>query len=747
MRFGLREFAAKGTQFTLNGRPIFLRGTLECSVWPLTGYPPTDVPAWQRIYKIMKSYGLNHIRFHSWCPPEAAFAAADLEGILIQVEGPQANVPAGQDPARDSVPRGGIPADRGHLRQPSVVLHHDARQRVRRQGRRARALGGHADPARPATSLFVRIVRARPPPTGSGPSLRTVAAFGGPGTQRDLGHVVASDARPIIGHEIGQWMYFPDFNEMKKYTGVMAAKNFEIIRDDLTKKHLLDLAPHYVQASGKFATLLYKEEIEVLLRTPGYAGFSLLDLHDYPTQGTALVGPLDPFWDSKGFVTPEAFRRYCGPTVPLLRMAKRTFAVDEPFEATVDVAHYGACDIASARPVWTIKDEQGRPVASGKLPAVNLPTGKLTSLGAINASLAKAAGPAKLTVTVALQGTEFANDWEIWVYPAHLTPQPPADVVVTKKWDTAKAALAEGKKVVLFALSGNTAKSMHGGFLPVFWSPVWFPSQKPNTMGLLLDPKHPLFAQFPTEGHSNWQWYELMQRSRLFILDDTAATYRPTLQVIDNFARNHKLGVVFEGRVGKGQLLVCGFDLPAMTRDLAARQFLASLYAYLGSPAFRPAQELGGDFLEGLFVSTSKLEKLHAHIRADSQAPGYDAAQAIDGDPDTMWHTPWGEGAPKFPHELVVEFPKPVKLTGIRCLPRQDGNPNGWIKNYAVHVSADGKDWGQPVAKGAFPQNAEWHTIRFANPVETQFLRLIALSGFDSSQPFASLAELSITVE
>ena len=88
-----------------------------------------------------------------------------------------------------------------------------------------------------------------------------------------------------------------------------------------------------------------------------------------------------------------------------------------------------------------------------------------------------------------------------------------------------------------------------------------------------------------------------------------------------------------------------------------------------------------------------------------------------------------------------------MKLTGIRCLPRQDGNPNGWIKNYAVHVSADGKDWGQPVAKGAFPQNAEWHTIRFANPVETQFLRLIALSGFDSSQPFASLAELSITVE
>ena len=95
VRFGMREFAAKGTQFTMNGRPVYLRGTLECSIFPLTGYPPTDVPAWQRVYRIMKTYGLNHIRFHSWCPPEAALAAADIEGIMIQAEGPQANVPAG----------------------------------------------------------------------------------------------------------------------------------------------------------------------------------------------------------------------------------------------------------------------------------------------------------------------------------------------------------------------------------------------------------------------------------------------------------------------------------------------------------------------------------------------------------------------------------------------------------------------------------------------------------------------------
>jgi hypothetical protein len=526
----------------------------------------------------------------------------------------------------------------------------------------------------------------------------------------------------------------------------MAARNFEMIRDDLEKKHLLGLAPEFVAASGKFATLLYKEEIEVLLRTPGYAGFSLLDLHDYPTQGTALVGPLDPFWDSKGFITPVAFRRYCGPTVPLLRMPKRTYTSDEAFEAIAEIAHCGAADLPNAQPVWAIKDEQEREIASGKLPGLSVPTGRLTALGTIKTLLASAHAPSKLTVTVSLQGTKFVNDWEIWVYPANVTPAAPADVVVSEKWAEAKSALNEGKKVVFFPHATDPAQTMRGRFLPVFWSPVWFPNQKPNTMGLLCDPQHPLLKQFPTESYSNWQWYELMQRSRLFILDDTASDYRPLVQVIDNFARNHKLGVVFEGRAGSGQLLVCGFDLPNMTNDPAARQLLSSLYSYVGSAAFKPTPELGVELLEKLFVPkfANKLQELGGKIRADSHAPDYGAEQAIDGDPNTMWHTPWDEPAPRFPHELVIELANPAKLAGLTCLPRQDDNRNGWIKEYAVYTSADGKNWGKPVAKGAFKPNAELQAVKFGMPVEAQYLRFVAVSSFDSSQPYASLAELDV---
>ncbi len=84
--FGLREIGASGTQFVINGRKAFFRGTLECAVFPMTGHPPTDVASWRRIIGIAKDHGLNLFRFHSWCPPEAAFQAADELGFYFHVE-------------------------------------------------------------------------------------------------------------------------------------------------------------------------------------------------------------------------------------------------------------------------------------------------------------------------------------------------------------------------------------------------------------------------------------------------------------------------------------------------------------------------------------------------------------------------------------------------------------------------------------------------------------------------------------
>ena len=639
----MRKLEIRGTQFVLNGRPIQLRGTLECAIFPATGYPPTDVDSWLRIFRVIKSYGLNFMRFHSWCPPEAAFAAADLEGVYLQPEGPEANItidrrtPVGQ------------------------FMEQELRRMVRCYGNHPSfclmTLGNEHSGVGDTLDYWVDMLKREDPrhfycsaSAGQMTKNRQYTEGGprgihGPGTETDFRGAVAGEGRPLMGHEIGQWTFFPNFDEIPKYHGVLEAKNFELVRDDLTRKHLVDLAPQFVQATGREAVLLYKEEIEVLLRTPGHAGFSLLDLHDYPGQGTALIGPLDPFWDSKGFVTPEEHRRYCGPTVPLLRMKKRTFTLDETFAAEAEVSHFGPHDLRGARPVWSIKDQQGGVVASGTFPVRDLATGNRSPLGRIKTPLAKAAAPAKLTVSVALADTPFANSWEIWVYPAASAvagrsdssghkpvgnalrgvpkagkgpigvprnategiprnategiprnategvPYSGAAIMVSKRWDEAtKSALAGGKRVLLFA-AGSGPQSLPGSFLPVFWSPVWFPTQKPNTMGILCDPAHPALARFPTEFFSNWQWYDLLNHSRTLILDDTPPGFRPIVAVIDNFARNHKLGVLFETRAGEGRLLVCGIDLPGLAdKQPAARQLLASLYAYAGSEAFHPAE-------------------------------------------------------------------------------------------------------------------------------------------------------------
>ena len=372
--FGLRKLSVKNKRITLNGRNIFLRGTLECCIFPLTGYPPTDVESWLRILRIAKSYGLNHMRFHSWCPPEAAFEAADRMGFVFHVEAPQWVSDAGQKPPRDrfiedEVER--ILDEYGN--HPSFGMLCMGNE-----------LGG--DP-----EFLQKLVRfgqshdARhlyTPSTawsqGAADDYRVVVVRGlhGPTTDADFAKEIAAQPVPTISHEVGQWCVFPNMAEIPKYTGVTRPRNFELIRSDLEKKGLLDQAPLFTQASGKLSALLYKEEIEVLLRTPGHSGFQLLDLHDFPGQGTALVGILDPFWDSKGLVEPAEHRSYCGPVVPLLLVPKRTYTTAEYLNVQVKVAQFGPAELVGT-PRWRLTGSAGGLIASGSWTRAAFPPGDL----------------------------------------------------------------------------------------------------------------------------------------------------------------------------------------------------------------------------------------------------------------------------------------------------------------------------------------------------------------------------------
>jgi hypothetical protein len=604
--FGMRELSTRGTQFTMNRRPLMLRGTLECAIFPLTAFPPTDVDSWRRIYQIEKSYGFNFIRFHSWTPPEAAFTAADLEGVLIQTEGPQANVPTGVNQARDEF------VERELMRIVDTYGNHPSFALM--------TIGNEYGGSESVITHWVdRLINADSRHLYSSASANTLKSANrqftedahlrgvhGPGTDFDYTAPMAKEDRPLIGHEIGQWTFYPNLEEIGKYTGVLKAKNFELVRDDLAKKGMLDQAQLFLESTGKHAILLYKDEIECILRSRGYAGFSLLDLHDYPGQGTALIGLLDPFWDSKGLITPEEHKRYAGAIVPLLRFPKRTYNAGEVFEATAELANFGPADIRETQGTWLITDQAGAEVASGVLSQVAAPTGTVTQLGRLKATLAKALTTAKLTVNVSLRDTAYSNSWNIWVYSSVPAALPGDDMFVSNVWGSeVKNALAQGKKVVLFPSGLRKENTLKGSFKPVFWSPIWFESD-PATMGILVNPGHPLFRQFPTDMHSDWQWDSLIESSQSVILNETPANYRPIVQVVDNFARNHKLGNVFEARVGTGRLLVCTLCLNQQEQDKQTpeqRQFLNALYAYAASDTFAPTQELGLDALGRILAS------------------------------------------------------------------------------------------------------------------------------------------------
>lgn len=624
-----KDFHIKGAHFYANGHRIFLRGKHDAAVWPLTGHVEMSVEGWMKYLGTCKEYGINHVRFHSWCPPEAAFVAADSLGIYLQPELPF----WGSFDKKDE--------------RLIAFLHQEGENILREYGHhpsfRMMALGnelwGDIDKMKEFVDDFRKIAPDKYYTFGSnyylgyqgikeGMDYFTTCRIGGEGWGKYNTHTRGSfsfaDAYdggminhfhpnstmnfdeacdkagiPIISHETGQFQTYPDYREMKKYTGVLHPYNFEVFRRRLAAAGMLSQADDFHKASGLWSVKLYKADIEMDLRTRNMAGFQLLDIQDYPGQGSAFVGILDAFMESKGITTPEEWRQWCSPVVPLLEMKKFCFEDGEKIQAKVKVANYGGTSLYGKKLMWKIGDAEG---------VMNIFTYDegLIDVGILDEEIS-ADKPAKLNVSLNIEGTEARNSYELWVYPKKALEKKGIIIARDLNQEVVKV-LEKGGKVLW--MPDSLPYTVGGLFQTDYWNYRMFKTicennkkkVSPGTLGILTNPEHPIFKGFPTEMHTNWQWFPVIKESHPLVLDNFAKDYRPIVQVIDNIERNHKLGLVMEWKVGAGKLLVCMSDLEKAAKYPEGKAFYQSVLNYMRSDSFNPSAEITVDELKKKLV-------------------------------------------------------------------------------------------------------------------------------------------------
>ena len=693
--FGLRKFSTTETKFLINGEPAFLRGKHDGLVFPLTGAVPADVDEWVRVMKISKSYGINHYRYHTCCPPEAAFIAADLLGIYMDPQLPfwgtltalgdenhneteqnylieegfrmlntfgnhasycmmsLGNELWGSKERMAEIITGYRNVDNRHLItqgsnniQPTpdllpeddffVGVRFSKNRLIRGSYGMCDAPLGHIQWEEPSTTHnYDKEIVPDDENSGNGTDAgEEIEIQYGTGVKK----VKAASADgpliphiPVVTHEIGQYAVYPNFKEIPKYTGVLKARNFEVFRDNLDKKGMLDQADDFFYASGMLSVQCYKEELEAAARSSLVAGYQILDLQDFPGQGTALVGILDAFMDSKGHITPEEWAGFCSDAILLAQFEKYVYTSGENFKADLAIRYYNPekltgkklhyeliCrDVSAAETTGFAVNGETSVVTSGD---VKIPDGakELVQLGGISFAMPETDKTAVYDLILTIDGTPYKNKYELYCYPVNddvLSLENIASigegdnqVFITNEFTETKSLLKQGKKVLF--MPNEVKESLEGFYCTDFWCYPMFRDicewmKKPvavGTMGLLIDNRHPALNDFSTHRYSTPQWYKIVSHSRCAILDDvTDKDYRPIVQMADNFERNHKLGILFEGKAGDGKLMVCTSKLGEIAESTEVKQFIKSLVNYLTSDVFAPEKELDLEKLETIF--------------------------------------------------------------------------------------------------------------------------------------------------
>lgn len=753
--FGFRDLVSKDGLFYVNGRPTYFRGTHFGGDFPITGYPVVQKSYWSRMFRIVKEWGLNFVRFHSYCPPEAAFCAADELGVYLQIECGMWNDFEKDSLMCDVLKEETIRILRQFGNHPSFVLFSPSNEPggdwlqpltewvsfcKRIDGRRFYTIqSGWPYPMPPAEITGTDYVYFHRSGYGMQPggTIRNSGGWHGKDYRESLEGIKV----PVICHELGQWCSYPDFDRIDTFTGFMQPSNYKVYKENMIAAGLFERNKAFVYASGKLQTEMYKEELEANFRTPHLYGFELLDLHDYMGQGTALVGLLDVFWKEKGYCKADEFRRFCFETVLLLRLKKRTYTTKERIKADVECTHFGKEALSACTVYWNVKDDQGQLVEAGSFENKELPIAKNIKIGRLSISLSGYKTPNCYTIEIGIENIKIFNSWTIWVYAEavswdkeHPTAYGNVDVktkspgiIETDTFAKAIEALDNGEKVLFTPNLSNLQYDCPPiASRPVFWNsqmgPTWM-----RGLGLLIQNEHPVFSHFPTSDYQEWQWNEIIEGARAINLKAFPEEITIKAQVIDEWNRNDKLGLMVECRVKKGSLVLASTDFSAANANQPAlRQLRKSLLYYMQSEEFQPVVQVTKEQLLSIYYPNHLMEHLQPKIAMSQQGEGLD--EMMSGNPDTNFVLE----QVTFPLEITFSFERSLEFVGFSYMPRQNQREHkGDIRCYEVKAFVD-NGW-KTVAKGEWGSSYALKEVHFTENVCTDQCMLIVLGGFEDT--------------
>ena len=632
VEFGVRVFSVdEGLRLTLNGRRFFLRGETNCCVFPEEGHPPMTEEEWHEVLEIYASYGVNCMRFHSWCPPEAAFTVADKLGMMMQPELSQWNF---KDAFKDEKARAYYQKElyailKTLANHPSFVMltFGNELQYTKEGDMFAESLLDEAR-AYDKTRLYANSSNYHYGEVGTDPgsdfytSMAYYKEMLRATSSPMIGHLnheypsschtyeetvwkVHQDGKPVFEFEVGQYEVLPEFSEIEVFQGVTRAVNLEIIREKVQKQGMLPNWERYVEATGELAYLCYREEVEATLRTEGMSGLSLLGLQDFPGQGTALIGMLNSHLQPKpyAFAQPQRFREFFGPIVPLLYLEKYTYWSGEMLTALCRLAHYGKEQILSGAG-WELK-KAGETVRAGVFAHKTFEPGSLADVGEVHIPLPETTGARQFELCIYVG--EYKNSYPIWIYAREEVNCPDGVTVSDKLTVKLLAAVEEGETVFLEPepVPANFPASIGGQFTTDFWSVGTFPEQE-GGMGMVIDSTHPALSEFPTEFYCNYQWWP-MAGGRPMILP---GHIHPIVTVPDSYSRLKHMGLLFEASLGKGRIMVSSMGLLGKQQYPECRGLLRSLLHYLGGKKERSGQHTTEDY--GQCITREEMQQIIA---------------------------------------------------------------------------------------------------------------------------------------